>query len=128
MKREDTIKQHLEDFLKGKTAEYREKFLSRDLNRQYQSIMAWRHRKSQTTKGNMNSASNVISALRMVRKGISTMPELSDRELRRLAKEVEELATSLRDYERLRKEQEIKELERQQAVLAKRLSALKGEK
>lgn len=126
MKKEDTVKLYIEQFLEGKSEERKKEFRSRSIERQYASIMTWKHRNSDLISS--DSYTDILQNIRELKKNIVKMPVISDKELVKLKKEIMELTSSINEYERLRNEMEIKALEAEQQRLSLRIAQLRGDK
>lgn len=124
-KKEETIEKYLDEFLKNRSEEQKSEFLSRSTDRQYASIMAWKHRQYGARK-EMQDVESLIDGLRTVRKTIPLLTDMDDKDLKRLRKEIASLESAVTVYETQQREREIRELEAQQRELERRLAELRG--
>lgn len=125
-KKEETIEKYKEEFLGNRSEEARREFLSRSIDRQYASIMAWKHRQYSADKG-MHDVESLIDGLRVVRKSLPLVENIDEKDLKKLRKELGLVEVAIAAYEKQQRVKEIKELEQQQKELVKRLTILKGE-
>lgn len=124
-KKVETIEKYIDEFLKNRSEEQKIEFLSRSVDRQYASIMAWKHRQY-GSKSDMQDIEGLIDGLRSVRKTIPVVLDMNEKDLKRLRREVAALESAITTYEQQQREREIKELEAQQRELERRLAELRG--
>lgn len=122
----DSVNKYRDEFLAGKTPAQIEKFNNKDVDRQYASIMTWRH-KQRLNDAKSTSAADIIEHLRLTRTKISSLPLMTCDDADRIEAELESLSGFLTEWRTRRKEEEIRELENQQLEIARKLKALKGD-
>lgn len=132
MAKEDTIKAYLEEFMEGRSPEYREKFLAKSIDNQYASITGWNRRRKKAA-GSSEAApeevakSGFVSSVRKLR-GQVVEVELTEKEIERLRNELTEFLNTLDNLEDLRRDREMKKLEKEAAKINRRIEALRLKK
>lgn len=127
MKKEETIALYLEDFLAGRSQEAREKFLAKDISKQYGSIMAWKHRNT-VAKPRVNvTAQSVLDSMRKIRKSLAAVESLSAKEISRLRESAQAFISDIDNFESLKKNQLLLQLENEQLKIARQIESLRQE-
>lgn len=126
MKREETIRLHLEQYLEGKSEEEREAFLAKDLNRQYSAIMAWKRRAGLKKAAEGITAADLLKHIRSITRLIPLATSLTPRQVTEITEALDEAREMIGNYERDRARRELQELERQQKDLQSRIDMLKS--
>lgn len=124
MKKSDTLNLYIDEFLEGKSEVAKEEFLSRSIDRQYASVMAWKQRKN-AAKMKQISFQNVLNTLKETRKSIPFLENLSSADINKLHKEIKNIENAINDYEKMRAEQEILQLESEQRRITEKLNQLR---
>lgn len=120
MKRTDTIAMYLEGFLAGKPEGTREKFLAKDINKQYASIMAWKHRQGMAAKSSSDvTATDIANSVRSAARMIVKLETCSDADLKRINKAIEELQDQLNNFDKIKKERLLSQLENEQLRISR---------
>lgn len=126
MKRVDTIKKYRDEFLKGKSEEQIRKFDSKDLNKQYGSIMAWKRREGlskKRTRGAETTPISILDGLRNIKRNI-VFVDLSEREIQKISGLLSSLLEDLSNFETLKMEKKLNELLSQRNDLEKEIARL----
>lgn len=130
MSKEETVLMYRDEFLASQKPDKRENFIQKSIDKQYASIMSWRRRQRMADetpaepKGNL-SANSLIAAVRKVRKSVVDVQELSQRDSNRLRIEAEELIVTLANYDKIRAQKELENLERENARMQARMEELR---
>ena len=126
MSKLDTVNKYKEEFLEGKSAEKVARFLEKDVDKQYASIMQWRlkQRRAQNTP---KSTKDIVEGLRKMNAMIQNAPELTNQDVQAIADELTTLNDTLNNYAVRQRERMIQELEAQRRQLDARLAALRPE-
>lgn len=123
--KDQTVRENLEAFLAGRTNEYRAKFLAKDLQKQYLSIVNWKRRQEAKAGIVATSAANtILKYVRSARKALEAGSEMSEAEMNRIARELEGMRESIANYGEIRRQREIESIEREMARMAARKEAL----
>lgn len=125
MGKADTVARYIDEFLEGKSDEARERFLARDVNRQYSSIMQWRS-KLRRSRQPVAPAVELLSDIKALKARIAKAPHLNAQECRQLYAEIDGLRQSLAIYEEEQKQRRIRELESQREAIVRELQSLRG--
>lgn len=125
MGKADTVARYIDDYLKGKSEETQERFRSKDINKQYCSIMQWRSKLRRSQQPQAPGA-ELLSDLRAVKTKLSKAPQLTTQECRMLYAEIDALRQALAIYEEEQKQRRIHELEAQREAIAAELQRLRG--
>lgn len=119
----DTVLKYREAYLAGKSPEKRERFLARDVDKQYNSIMTWRYHERQRQRRN-EMEKDPVNVLNRLRDSIAEMPLDVDN--------IENLMLAMRNFyadleARLKsvRENELANLEQERADLAERIDNLR---
>lgn len=125
MKREETIKMYVDEYLQGKSEHQKEKFLSKDVNHQYASLMAWKRRKELKDGLVGIGVAELLKHIRSFRRLVPRASELSANEIKKLYKELEEAKLVLDNYDRLKAQRELEQLEQERRALEQRIDHLR---
>lgn len=126
MAKSDTILRYRDEFLQGRSQEYIDKFNLKSEDRQYSSIMAWRHKSRCKERESITSA-NVLEQINATRSKLASLPSVSQEEIEKIEKEISSLADFCAELRRKHREEEIRRLETEQSRIADRLRKLRGE-
>lgn len=124
MGKQETVDKYKEQFLEGRSEEARARFLSKDIDKQYISIMGWRRRNKMKKEKDTPSASNIILELRSVRKNIVNV-DLTPKDAERILREIDALKGSVENYEKLVAEKELHRLEADRRKMSEMIEALR---
>lgn len=125
MKREDTINKYLERYLEGKSEEQREAFLSKDVNRQYSAIMAWKRRGELKKNGEGVSVAELLKHIKGIHGLISLVPSMSPQQATMLTDELDKVKSAIENFEADRARREIDELEQRKRELDEKIAHLR---
>ena len=125
MGKADTVAKYIDEFLKGKSEDAKEKFRAKDLTKQYSSIMQWRS-KQRRGQQPLAPGAELASDIRSLRVKLSKAPSLTPQECRILYSEMDALRQALAVYEEEQKQRRIRELEAQKEAIANELRMLRG--
>lgn len=126
MKREDTIKMYIAQFLEGKSDSQREAFLSKDINKQYASIMAWKYRNNNKEAQKGIGYAELSRHIRSLGKLIPTATGLTGRQIANLKKSLADTIEMLDNFSQIQRAQELKELEQQRQALEAKIDELRS--
>lgn len=126
MKREETIAKYLETYLEGKSDEQRAAFLSKDINKQYSAIMAWKRRGAlkKVTEGGI-TATEVMKHIKGLQGLIPMVSSLTRQQIDSMLAEVEKVKDLLNGFEAERARREIEDLERRKRELDEKIARLR---
>lgn len=125
MGKADTVARYIDDYLKGKSDEVQERFRSKDINKQYCSIMQWRS-KLRRSQQPPTPGAELLADLRSVKAKMPKAAHLSAQECKLLYAEIDALRQTLAIYEEEQKQRRIHELEAQREAIAAELQRLRG--
>lgn len=125
MGKADTVAKYIDEFLKGKSEDAKEKFRAKDLSKQYSSIMQWRSKQRRSQQPQTPGA-EIASDLRALKTKLSKAQALTGQECRVIYSEIESLRQALAIYEEEQKQRRIRELEAQKEAIAHELRMLRG--
>lgn len=125
MKKEDTIRLHLDRYLDGKSEQKRADFLAKPVAQQYAAIMAWKRRNDIREQAAI-TAQDLLKHIRSLQKLIPLATDLTPKDIEKLTQETSEVMSILGDYERQRAHREIEALEREQEELRNRIESLRN--
>lgn len=118
MKRIDTIKLYQDEFLAGRTEAQREAFLTKGLDKQYASIMAWKRRNEMKHEVGLPGrprismqGGEIIATLRKINKKLETAPELVDKDILKINVEIERMSELISNNKKYAQERLVKEME-----------------
>lgn len=123
--KEDTIRKYLDEYLKNKSEDKRQEFMSKSESKQYAAIMAWKRRNELRDKERGLSAADVIKHAASLKTLIELTDNFNEKEMERMYEALGEAKTSLDNFHRMRKEREIKRLEQEQRELQDRINRLR---
>lgn len=129
MTKEETVMTLREEYLAGKSAEKREEFFAKPLERQYSAIQTWKHRRDKAMRKPKPAAehpADIASHLGAACKAVNSGADLSDASLAQIRSLVEELASLIGAELNRRRDAEIEELQRRQEEIAARLELLQN--
>lgn len=125
MGKADTVARYIDDYLKGKSEETQERFRSKDINKQYCSIMQWRS-KLRRSQQPLAPGAELLADLRSLKNKLTKAPQLTAQDCRMLYAEIDALRQALAIYEEEQKQRRIHELEAQREAIAAELQRLRG--
>lgn len=126
MGKQETINQLMPLYLKGKSERMKERFLSKDTDRQYNSLINWQSR-MEKRKREENPSEYISQAIDKLRSEIRNSRSLKPVDFDYFKKEIESLLDELETAKARIRANLISQLEQQQAEIAKRLNELKEE-
>lgn len=119
----ETVAELRDQFLEGKSEEYKEKFNQKTLDQQYAAIANWKS--SAKNLGNATkdlakvTASTVVSYLKDAHKKLQKLETLSPKETEKIHKMLNTVKDTVENFTNLKKQQLIKELQDEKVRLAK---------
>lgn len=120
MKKTETVALYLEEFLSGKSDEVRTAFMNRPIEKQYFTIMAWKRRRDlMSAASNPTSVAAMIMLLKKVKKSLSSLETLSQKDSDKLRKFLDKIYTDIDNFDKIKKSQLIKELESEKERIAR---------
>lgn len=125
MGKSETVARYIDEYLKGKSEEAQERFRSKEINKQYCSIMQWRSKQRRSQQPQAPGA-ELLSELKTVKVKLQKAPVLTGAECRMLYAEIDSLKQALAIYEEEQKQRRIRELEAQREAIARELQSLRG--
>lgn len=125
MGKADTVARYIEEYLKGKPEEAQQRFRSKDINKQYSSIMQWRS-KLRRSQQPLTPGAELLADLRSIKGKLPKAQHLSSQECRLIYAEIDALRQTLAIYEEEQKQRRIHELEAQREAIAVELQRLRG--
>ncbi|MCM1378079.1 MAG: hypothetical protein NC097_06890 [Clostridium sp.] len=126
MKIEEVVRKFQEDYLKGKTQEEREAFFAKDIKRQYGNIQAWKRRSIVKASREELAPEDIVTNLKCAIQHIKNLTKVSDKELGKISREIDNLRELVDDFGRIRRENQLKELRQQQRQLERMISDLEN--
>ncbi|MCH5238016.1 MAG: hypothetical protein J1E95_09495 [Muribaculaceae bacterium] len=121
MKKSETIAVYREDFLSGKSEEYRNKFENKTESQQYQAIMNWKSNALKLGQATNDLAKvtmkNVIAHLKDAHKKLKNLPALSTAEQLKIQKLLDSVKDTIDNFDRVKKEQLLVKLQGEQEKL-----------
>lgn len=124
MSRQDTVNKYIDEFLQGRGPEACERFRSKDLNKQYSSIMQWR-RKVRIQESTPRSTREITDMLKKVGQMIVNAPEFAEDDASAVSHELEVLRQTVGVTLEKRREAQIQALEEESRRIASRLEQLR---
>lgn len=128
MKIQEVVRKFQEDYLKGKTQEEREAFFAKDIKRQYGNIQAWKRRSIVKASREELAPEDIVTNLKCTFQHIKNLTKVSDKELAKISREIDNLKELIDDFGRIRRENQLKELRQQQRQLERMISDLENAK
>lgn len=125
MSRQDTVNKYIDAFLKGRGPEACERFRSKDLNKQYSSIMQWR-RKVRILESTPKSTREIIDVLKRTAQLISNAPEMTEQDASAINQELDRLRDTLQSTLDKHRQEKIRLLEEESRRIASQLQQLKS--
>lgn len=129
MKKEETVAALREEYLAGKSVEEREAFVNKPIEKQYSTLMTWKHRRAKSTPKaapRKEQPKGIVEYLAAACKAVTTDADLSAETLAVIRYKVEALYDAMNSELLRRREAEIAALEQQQQAIASRLEELRG--
>lgn len=123
----ETIKAYLDEYLQGKSEEKREEFLSKDIDRQYSAIMAWKRRRDIKGETKGLNAADVIKHASSLADLIDMTESFSEKEMAKMHEAIDAAKERLNNFNRMKKSKELRELQRAQEELQRRIDSLRAE-
>lgn len=123
--KQESIDELLPAYFAGRSESFKEKFYARDLEHQYMSIMAWRRRSKTPVVAPKEAGVVLLKDLKKVRRGLELGAELSELEIKKLGRELNLIREALSNYDEIRRQREIEDLEREYEKIAQRLNSLR---
>lgn len=126
MKREETVKVLAPEFLKGKSEAAVNKFMSKSIDKQYASLMAWKRRNS-IEIGSTVTVADILKSLSRSRGNVVKLESLSDREAKKLLAELDNFKNTVDNFSKIQKERRLADMERERARIERDIEALRSE-
>lgn len=130
----DSVNKYMEEYLAGKTPEQREKFMAKDVDHQYQSIMTWRYNMRRRNapkvakKTIAEEQPRQYTPLEIIARARATVEEgapLKEAEVQELCQSIDAFKAYLQHYLQRCRREEIRALESRQEEIAARLRTLR---
>lgn len=136
--RSETVAQHREQFLAGKSEEYKNKFDQKNLDQQYAAIANWKRNAVNLEKSTevlaKVSVANVISHLKDAHKKLVKLENLSEGEAKKIHNMLDKVKDSVINFEKTKKQQlldllkaEKEQVKKQSEKLEQRIQELHNE-
>ncbi len=125
--KEATVQAYLKEYLEGKSEGRRNAFLLKDIDRQYSAIMAWKRRKEMKEESKGISAQDIIKHASSLSELIDMAENFTDREAQKLHEALDAAKEHLDNFHRVRKSRELRELQKAQEELQRRIDSLRAE-
>lgn len=126
MGKAETVAKYIDEYLKDKSPTAVEKFHTKDVDKQYASIMGWR-RKLRLEASTPDSADEIVDYLKHAKVLIGNAPEISQQDMERIKVQLQQLQDYIVEYQEVQRMQKIAELEQRQQEIARQLQRLRGE-
>lgn len=135
MAKQDTINKYIDEYLAGRTPAAIEKFRSKDIDRQYQSIMTWRYNQRKKGETSQQAASEpavktdttAVESLRALRRTLERRKDITEGELDEITGELTSLADFVKAERHRLRLAEIQKLESSSREIAERLRVLRDQ-
>lgn len=127
MKKEETLRRYVDDFLAERSAEERAEFEKKDIERQYSAVMAWKRRRDLKQAAQESGAEAILTNLGKVRLAIESSKSLTNTDIEKIRIQLNQMTAALVACEKRLIDEEIAELSRQQEEISRRLAKLRGE-
>ena len=124
MGKQETINQLMPLYLKGKSERMKERFMAKDQERQYNSLINWQSRMAKR-KREQNPAEFIAQAIEKLRSEIRNARSLKNSDFDYYKNEIQSLIGELDAAESRIRASLINQLEQQQAEITKKLNELK---
>lgn len=124
MGKQDTVAKYIDAFLKGKSPAMVEKFRSKDVDRQYASIMQWR-RKMRILQNTPQSVRDITDLLRKASENLVNAPLFSAADIEEITNEINRFKGALEECIESQRLRKIRELETQQEAIRRELEELR---
>lgn len=124
MSRQDTVNKYIDAFLKDRGPEACEKFRSKDLDKQYSSIMQWR-RKMRIIENTPKSVRDISELLKKASQLIVNAPEITEEDVATVEADLEALRTTLHNTLEKHRREKIRALEEESRRIASQLEKLR---
>ncbi|MBO4966363.1 MAG: hypothetical protein J6C81_08945 [Muribaculaceae bacterium] len=124
MGKQETINQLMPLYLKGKSERMKERFMAKDQERQYNSLINWQSRMAKR-KREQNPAEFIAQAIEKLRSEIRNARSLKNSDFDYFKNEIQSLIGELDAAETRIRASLINQLEQQQAEITKKLNELK---
>lgn len=122
-KKSDTIAYYRDMFLEGKSEEYRNKFDQKNESQQYSAIMNWKKNAKNLGQATGELAkvtlANVVAHLKNAHKSLANLSTLSPKESVKLQNLLDSFRDTIDNFDRVKKQQLIAELQSQKDRLQK---------
>lgn len=119
----EAVKKYEKEYLAGRSEAQIEKFRAKDVERQYSSIMSWRHQqrvKAQKASGKISIAEN----LRDIRKQFESSRAIDANMLGNIQKEIDLFVQALKNRQDDLKNYELRQLMEQKSLIEERMRQL----
>lgn len=123
MRKKDTVAKYLNDFLAGRSEQYKATFLAKDIEHQYLSIYSWLRRRSEKSRRPAlpGIADQILAAARRIAK-VAYLEDNEESDIRAAVAAVEKELDNARER---RRQNEIEKLEKEHEMIAERLRLLR---
>lgn len=121
--RQTTVDELREDFLAGKSEDYRNAFNNKTLDQQYAAIANWKRNAKNLASASKDlakvTASTVVSYLKEAHKKLVKLENLSPKEASKIQNLLDEVRGAIDNFDRIKKQQLIDALKAEKEKLAK---------
>ena len=123
--KEEAVNKYQEEYLKDKSEEKRNEFVSKPLNTRESAIMAWKRRTElRNKKAEGLSAADVIRHASSLAAMIETTENFTDKELEKMHAAIDAAKETLNNFHKIRNGRELRALERSRDEIQARINAL----
>ena len=124
----ETIAEFRDEFLSGKSDEYKKKFDQKTLDQQYAAIANWKRNAMSLGEATKNlakvTANTVISYLKDAHKKLQKLETLSPKEAEKIQQHLDHVKATIDNFDRVKKEQYLAYLKQEKEKLQKQGSDL----
>ena len=124
----ETIAENRDEFLAGKSEDYRRRFNEKSESQQYAAIRTWKNNAKNLGMATKDlakvTASTVMNYLKDAHKKLTKLETLSPKEAERIVAMLDSVKKAIDNFDRIKKEQLLETLKNEKEALAKRGSDL----
>lgn len=124
----ETIAEYRDEFLAGKSEEYKNKFDQKNENQQYVAIANWKRNAKNLVDSTKDlatvTAGTVVSYLKDAHKNLKKMATLTPKEAQKMQDLLDQFRTAIDNFDRMKKEQLLQTLKAEKEKIEKQGSDL----
>ncbi len=124
MKKEDTIRKYIDDFLAEKSEEEREAFMQKDVARQYSAIMSWKRRMDIKRAGEISGTETILGMLLQLRRAVEIGKDMTEEDCIKIISAAEGIKVAAEQVRVRLDEKELAELQRKHEEIERRIREL----